>query len=463
MKTKRKKNPGRSLSRRQMLRCGLYGGLTGALSSALWLGGCTRLRRAKGPNIVFILIDALCADHLPSYGYKTNTTPNIQWLADQGVVFKRVIAPSSWTKTSMASIMTSCNPSRHGVRGVKDVLPDRMSTLAEGLTVNGYYTIGVNTNPWLKSTFGFNAGFDIYQTIPFTGNFASAWDVNRQALALLERPRREQSIFVYLHYMNVHAPYRPKPPFFSKRTLVIPGIGPVPDVQLEFLYRKKGLEAPGVQQRVIELYDGEILTADAAVHQLFRDLQKMSRFENTIFVITSDHGEAFREHGTTEHGWNLYPEVYEVPLIFFWPGHLPGGRQISAQIRSIDIAPTLFALAGLTLPDSFEGETLLPMQADAIQSRVALSAVGLNDYIPNLDYAAVISEKHLYVLEKTTNTVEFYDLESDADAKHNLGASHPEAAFYARLEESDTVGRAPKQTELDPQTRKQLESLGYLE
>jgi len=153
MKTNSVWNKG--LTRRQILQYGLYGGLMAGLSGSSLFGGCTRYNSAKMPNIVFILVDTLRADHLPSYGYKAKNMSKIERLSKQGVVFENVIAQSSWTKTSMASIMTSSNPSRHGAMGVKDVLPEDLTTIAEGLAAEGYYTIGINTNPWLRSQYPF--------------------------------------------------------------------------------------------------------------------------------------------------------------------------------------------------------------------------------------------------------------------------------------------------------------------
>ncbi len=464
----RKQDLHKAVSRRSVLKYGVYGGL----SAGLWLGGCGRRRRQELPNIVMLLVDTLRADHMSVYGYgywggavggyEAPTTPNLERLAGQAVVFKRVIAPSSWTKTSMGSIMTGCNPSRHGAQGVKDVLPDGLTTIAEALAEQGYYTIGVNTNPWLKSIFGFNAGFHTYHTLPCEASFGSAWDVNRTALELLKQAPQGKPVFLYLHYMDVHSPYAPSRPFFSEPPATIPGLGVVPDDELDILYRQKGLDAPGVVPRIIKLYDGEIRTVDAAIDQLLKELQRENWFDNTIVVITSDHGEEFREHGSIEHGKNLYPEVYEVPLIFLWPGRLPAGVRISAQVRSIDIAPTLFALTGLDVPKSLDGKPLLPMENDRLPDEVAISAVGLNDCIPDLDYVAVVSREHLYVREKVNNVVEFYDLRSDPGAQQNLGDTDPKAAFYAELEAGTVSRKTTEQVELDEETRNQLKSLGYL-
>jgi arylsulfatase A-like enzyme len=413
------------------------------------------------------MVDTLRADHMPNYGYKYNTTPNLQKLSKKAVLFKRVIAPSSWTKTSMASIMTSQNPSQHGVRGINDVLPDDLITITEGLSGHGYQTVGVNTNPWLEPKFGFHAGFDIYESIPFVRNnlereFCDAWRVNQKAMELLAQCSQDKPVFLYLHYMDVHRPYRPKPPYFSGGPLTIPGHGTISNEELDYRYARKGLRGPMVQKRIIELYDGEIRTIDAALEELLDDLGKKPGFENTIFVITSDHGEAFNEHGKILHGNSLYPEVYEVPMIFFWPGGLSGGQEIDVQVSSIDIAPTLFKLAELPVPKSFHGEALLPMKRGSIKERIALSAVGLNDAIPNLDYIAVVSSEYLYIREKINNKIEFYDLQSDPRAHNNLGPSHPKVAFYAKFEGS-SINHTIEQAELDQKTIEKLKSFGYLQ
>jgi arylsulfatase A-like enzyme len=445
------------LTRRRILKMGLGCGL----SAVLFMSGCRRRPPADVPNIIFILIDALRADHLPCYGYGVGTAPNLGRLAKEGMLFRRVIAPSSWTKTSMASILTSSNPSHTGVKRVNDALPRRPTTLAKMLMKNGYRTVGVNTNPWLLASFGFDSGFHIYSSLYEPGGFFGAWRVNREAATLLQKQSRALPVFLYLHYMDVHSPYTPERMYFSKPPIDVPGLGVIPDNKLELMYRTEGLQGPDVQQRIIELYDGGIRMVDAAIAELLNQLKRMGRLENAIVVITSDHGEAFREHGTTEHGKNLYPEVYEVPLILHWPGHLPPGTRINAQVRSIDIAPTLLSLIGADIPASFKGTTL-PLAAGNGEDRIAISEVGLNGFIPELDYAAVISAEYLYVHERRNDTVEFYDLRADPGAQHNLGRLHLKVASYAMLEETEQAGSKTRQVELDKHTQEMLKSLGYL-
>jgi arylsulfatase A-like enzyme len=285
--------------------------------------------------------------------------------------------------------------------------------------------------------------------------------VNRRALELLAARSVDRPYFLYLHYMDVHAPYRPEAEGASGPPVELPGRGAVDDATLEFEYRKESLTGAGVEERTIALYDAGIREFDASLEELLAGITGAGFAENLLIVVTSDHGEGFREHGTTEHGHNLYPEVVEVPLMFRWPGVLPAGVRIGAQVRSIDIAPTLLALAGVAIPDEFEGEALLPMEPGAIEDRIGYSEVYFRRPLDPFHFTAVVSRDHFYVREQMKNVAEFYDLRLDPGAQHDLGSDHPLAADYRARERSAPVGR-PADRELDPETREELEALGYL-
>ncbi len=423
--------------------------------AALLAGGCNLAARER-PNVVLIVVDTLRRDRLPGYGRGREAAPRFARLAEQGVLFERAIAHSSWTKTAMASLLTSRNPDRHGVRGVEDVLPDRLTTLAEAFSAAGYRTIGINANPWLQHDHGFASGFDVYES----HSFAPARKLNHRALARLAEHGRGPFL-LYVHYMDVHAPYLPPAECFSQLPLEMPGAGSMSNEELEKAYRKDGLAGPGVQQRVEALYDAEVRCMDAALGELLDALELKGWLRNTIVMVTADHGEAFREHGTTEHGWNLYPEVYEVPLLVVWPGRLQAGSKVGRQVASSDLGPTLLELAGVAVPDTFEGRSLLPSGGVAPQDHLAICAVGLNDYQPNRDFVAVVSPEHLYIKERRQGDVELYDLREDPGARRNLGGEHPAARPLAALAGASAFERADTRA-LDEETRRQLEALGYL-
>jgi len=429
------------------------------LAASVLVGCADEDRRPGPPDIVLIVVDTLRADHLPGYGYAEDTAPFLSRLAETGVLFERVIAPSSWTKTSMASIMTGLDPNGHGVLRHRNAVPPHLETLAERLAAHGYETIGINTNPWLQAQFGFGAGFDVYETIRHAKESGEAPEVNRRALELLAARSHDRPFFLYLHYMDVHAPYRPERSDELGPAVELPDRGAIDDATLEFEYRKEGLSGAGVEERVIGLYDEGIRQFDAELETFLRDIRASAG--NPLIVITSDHGEGFREHGTTEHGHNLYPEVLEVPLIVLWPGVVPAGVRIPAQVRSIDIAPTILALASVNVPEAFEGEPLLPMEPGGIEDRTARSEVYYRRPLEPFHYTAVISRDHFYVREGMRDTVEFYDLRADPDARRNLGAGDPRVARYRALERATPVEPAAER-ELDDETREELEALGYL-
>ena len=415
------------------------------------------------PNILLILIDTLRSDHLPSYGYKRDTAPRLNALAKRGTLFERVIAPSSWTKTSMASLMTGRNPNRHHVRGPTDVLGQGLLTMAEAFSSDGYETLGFITNPWLKPNYGFEQGFTLYRDITERGSgFLPASQVNAAALEEIRRLGAGPYL-LYVHYMDVHAPYHPVVRYFLPKTpsLRVPDHSELPEKDLEVLYRKRNFTAPGVQQRVIDLYDAEIRGMDDAVSELLDTFEREGALENTIIVVTSDHGEAFMEHGTTEHGWNLYPEVLLVPLIVVWPGQVPAGERVSAQVRSVDLMPTLLHMAGLPMPAGLDGQSLYPFE-DVSSDRIAVTALGLNDVVPNRDYVAVVSREHLYIRDRMHDTIEFYDLVDDPGALTDLGRAHRAVAKYAALE-GPATRPAARHRALDDGTRSRLRALGYLQ
>jgi arylsulfatase A-like enzyme len=409
---------------------------------------------AARPNLVLVVVDTLRADRLPSYGHLRTTAPFLDELARRGAVFERAIAPSSWTKISMASLFTARDPLRHGVRGETQVLPESETTLAEALRDAGYRTIGLNTSPWLTEQFGFGAGFEVYESV----ERAEAPAVTARALELAaEAP---EPFFLFLHYLDPHAPYAPDPRFLEGPPLRLPGGEAIDDARLEELYRKEGFDAPGAARRVQDLYEAQIRGFDESLRELAGGLEQRGLLRDAALVVTSDHGEAFREHGTTEHGWNLYPEVIRVPLVVVAPGRIPAGVRVEAQVRSIDVAPTLLALAGVPLPERFDGRPFWPLEG--LEDRVAITRVGFTSYLPDTDYVAVVTRDHLYVEERRRGGRELYDLRADPGATRDLGPEHPEAARLAALIGAEEAAESGS-IELDEKTRANLEALGYLD
>lgn len=389
------------------------------------------------PNILLIVIDTLRADHLGTYGYHRDTSPFLDSLASRGVLFERAIAQSSWTKTSMASLLTSSYPETNGVRGVDDRLDARFVTVAETLKMRGYFTAGVQTNPWIHPRFQMAQGFSEYHVL--SGN-ASASRVNEKAVDILHR-RGTAPFFLYLHYMDVHHPYAPPQP-----------------------YQRFGNERK-------DLYDGEIRYLDDQLAGLFGILDEMGHLDNTLVVVTSDHGEEFLEHGKRYHGGTLYREQLHVPWILSWKDQLPAGLRLTGRVRNLDIVPTLVDLVGIRADDSYQGVSLKQRIYDRDGASdlplEAFAQVGLNDVIPDSDLVCVLAGTWKYIKNRNTSWHRLFDHSVDPSEQTDLCATHPEIAgqLAKRLEQfvREHGGEGPvEKVGLDEELIARLRSLGYL-
>jgi arylsulfatase len=321
-----------------------------------------------GPNIVFVTVDTLRADHLGCYGYPRPTSPFLDALAAEGTVCEDASASASWTKPATGTILTGLHPSRHGAlyHGSRLLLPEGEQTLAEALRERGWATAGFVANPNLKKVFEFDRGFDEYFDSPVEDTVTLAcirgtwfggmlmklfrhqfnWNyendisaMNREVLAWLDA-NAHQRFFLYAHYIDPHIPYDP------------------PARYREEFRQDHGLALFNERKRKvgIDLYDGEIRYTDDGLKALVEKLVDLGVWENTLFVLTSDHGEEFFEHGVLGHGFSLYQEVVHVPLILRGPG-VPAGKRLAAPVQILDLAATVLALAGTGVTDFGDGDS----------------------------------------------------------------------------------------------------------
>ncbi|MEW6745095.1 MAG: sulfatase-like hydrolase/transferase [Planctomycetota bacterium] len=314
------------------------------------------------PDIVIVCIDALRADHLGTYGHKRQTSPHIDALAAQALVYEQAWSASSWTKPSIPSLFTGLPPSEHGVfegshtesadRITSDVLAADHVTLAEALRQRGYRTAAFVKNAQLRAFLGFDQGFDRYveeagEAEEIVGHFL-AW-YNQQAGS----PR-----FAYLHILDVHWPYRPREPY-DRLFGETPGTIDFSTDRWRALRDdiNDGRLVPSAADlaRMVELYDGLIAQVDAALQRLFDALARDAR--SPVVVITADHGEEFYEHGKIGHGHSLSENLLHVPLILSIPGQAPG--RITQPCSHLDLFPTLAHLAGAEVPSYLPGRDLL--------------------------------------------------------------------------------------------------------
>ena len=303
------------------------------------------------PNVIFICIDALRADHLGIYGYERDTSPSMDQLAKSGVVFTNVTSQSSWTKTSTATFLTSNYEMLSRVKSEEDKVPLTVNTLAEILKNDGYATGAIIANPWLLPQFAFDQGFDYY-------NSSYVADETRRRIKVEDITKyidknKNKKFFLYLHFMDVHNPYHPPAPYnrmFAEETG-------------KFVYRNGPMKINKEDfDKTMGLYDGEIRSLDEKINNIIMYLKEQKLFNNTLIVINSDHGDEFMEHGGMGHGTTLYQELLHVPLIIVHKGNSDIKESvINSKVRNIDIFPTILDILDISPVADIDGISLLPL------------------------------------------------------------------------------------------------------
>jgi len=470
----RKQNPNNSLSRRKLLKCGLYGGLSAALSSSLWISGCDKSRRRKAPNVILISIDTTRSDHCSACGYRRDTTPNLRPFAKQGTSFTTAYSPSATTGPSHATMLTALYPMEHRVlkNGLK--LSQEYPTIAHYLKAQGYQTAAVVSSFVLDSKFGYAQGFSFFDDHiePAASSITKeTWKghkvkggydqranyTTRKAIAWLKKQRDpSHPFFLFLHYWDPHSPYNPPEPFSS---------------QFAQAKRWDGL------YRVIALYDAEIAFTDYEIGKLLTALKQMKLEKDTLLVITSDHGEGLMQRGHMGHGIHLYEEAVRVPLIFHWPNHIPQGRTITAPVGLISLAPTILDLIGInpgagpfqrqSLAAAIRGQTSLDPTQPVYLYRSHYEGTQVKQFWIEGEKFGVRIGKWKYIEGKEENTKELFDLTADPTEHKNLYAAAPKltAKLASLLEEwrqahikTDAPPDKISEEDLAP-----LKTLGYVE
>lgn len=461
---------------------------SGALTLAAALL-CACSSEPPRPSVLLISIDTLRADHLSSYGYGRETSPRIDDLADQGVLFEQHISSSSWTLPAHTALFTGVSDSVHGCTEVigRSLAP-AFTTLAERFQQAGYPTGGFYAGPYLHAAFGLGQGFDVYRycatnTGELDQESSDDWAMDKdvmvashtgitnpsvyeQARSWMEE-RRDEPFFCFVHLWDVHFDFIPPEPYDTLFD---------PDYEGSFtgegFFFNEDIRAGRLDQRdkehLVALYDGEIRWTDTFVGKLLDDLEEWGLDEDTIVVVTADHGTEFWEHGNFAHRTTLYDEQIHIPLVMRYPRALPEGLRVEGQSRIIDIAPTLLQLADLPdLPDPM-GSSLLPLVAGEEQEeRLAFSE--LYSVGRNLQTIRSAELKHELDLDRRVNR--FFDLRADPRERQPLLRLDAEAAGraqerYVRVMEElgEAVARrpaGPDEAAVPEAVSSALEALGY--
>jgi len=318
--------------------------------SLVLLNGCSGAapNPLTGANLIVVLSDALRADHLGAYGYPRRTSPFLDRLASEGMLFERAVSPSSFTRESVAALFTGRLPSASGAMGWMAAPAKGTPTLAELLHEAGYVSGFFVTTTVLDQAFA--RGFDE------TAFLAKSWSTSRLTGRLCDRAlefaraHKDHKFLLYLHAIDPHAPYDPPPDLlkrFAKRRYEHP-ISLYSELRprlAEYITKGFGQQSPGFQD-LVNRYDAEISDVDQSVQRLFDGLGELKLLDRTVIVFLSDHGEEFLDHGWVEHAWTLYQESIHVPLIFWAGDRLPAVR-IANRVSTVDVLPTVLEILGV--------------------------------------------------------------------------------------------------------------------
>lgn len=415
-----------------------------------WIFGCSAedsgAMSAARPNVLLITVDTLRADHLGIHGYGRATSPRIDEFASQAIVFENAQAAASWTLPGLASIMTSRFSSGHGCWDSTTALSSSTTTLATILRDEGYDTACVVSHLFLTQRFGLQQGFTHFDDeLDFPNVHPHE---NRSSPRVSARGTRwlEQKVgvsdglpwFLWLHYFDPH------------------------DTYLEHAGHSEAFEA----ENEVDLYDGEIHYTDYYIGEVLDALSRTGQDQNTIVILTADHGEEFRDHGGLKHGRTLYREQLHVPLVIALPEGQP--RRVPDLVRTVDIVPTVLDLVeGPRLSDQ-DGQSLLSlMNGEPHEPLPALAELRLRKHA---HYDALVQGNWKLIVDARTDEAQLFDLATDPTEQENLAASQAARVSELRQEMRRMIESSSRRSGSSPANRLEhspaelevLRDLGYV-
>jgi len=427
----------------------------------------------KRANVLLVVFDTLRADRTQPYGYTRETTPFLAELAKRGTRVRDFVATYSSTLTTHWSMFTGLFPARHGVYPGKGIRKYEGATLANEFHAAGYTTAAFTEGGYVHSLFGFDKGFDRYHNGPATkiedqrGAAPETFALARDWLMT----REKEPWFLFLHTYQVHGPYAPPAEYRAMFANDHKGRWhDVFPVLSTFTVNNGKTQVSDVELASISnLYDAEIRQLDDLFAQLWQTLDEAGRLDNTIVVITSDHGEDLMEHGWLQHGTTLYDPALRVPFLVVAPGRVAEGATLACQRPQPDLMPTVLELAGLEVPEGLDGRSLAPSleSGSCDGDRPAFSELLEPTYRRHADLPLVSLRGDDWKLIRHLNTgqIERYRLDRDPGETHNLTGSNDTRSLEAELDQyikSRPAGLDGGVEPISAEVRARLEALGYL-
>jgi arylsulfatase A-like enzyme len=439
----------------------------------LWLGAplaLVTLACGSGDDIprlaVLVSIDTLRADHLGLYGYGRPTTPVLDALALESAVFEEAMSSSPWTLPAHASLLTGLYPSRHGLTSHERYLSSDVTTLGQVFSRAGYRTAAVVNSHNLGPEFGLDRGFQQYRYLEESVDQRKpSKEITDQAIRWVWEAG-EKSLFLFLHYYDVHSDYVSLPEFETDFLRPYEGNADGTTAQLAAYREGKVSLSAADAPNLIDRYDAGIRQMDAEIGRFLDFLRERGLWERTLFVLTSDHGEEFFEHGGVLHGQTQYQEVLHVPLLVKGPG-IPRGRRVSTPVSLVDIAPTVLERARIAVPEGLDGVDIARLWSEGdrkLEARYLFSEADHNNVEHDITRSVRYKSFKLH-FNRLSREYRLYDLARDPMEQADLSSGREEAfaALSERLDRflANERAEAPVRS-LSEEEIEKLRSLGYL-
>ncbi|MEO8198176.1 MAG: sulfatase [Thermoanaerobaculia bacterium] len=434
------------------------------------------------PNVILVVIDTVRADHLSAYGYARPTSPTLAQLGAEGTLYEHAVSAAPWTLPSHASLFTGLPVRDHGTDGNHWTLEARFDTLAEKLQRAGYRTAGFSNNVWTNDVSGLKQGFDQFEELwhgQTTRGANTPHDdpdldmgaarTNERILAFVDGLDRKRPFFVFANYFEPHMPYRPTRPFDDDFLPQNASASAVTTLRSFFSPREYAYILGLPTARIAEpelailtsLYDGEIAYVDATLGKLFGALRERRRLDDTIVVVTSDHGEHLGEHHLLEHKFSIYEPLLHVPLIVRAPGRAAAGARIATPVAMTDLFGTILAWTGVdrgstrVLPlRDVPGVAPVPIFSELEFPGIFLEV--MRRTFPGWDTRrferslTAVRRGSYKLIAGSNGSAELFDLASDPSEEHDLAAVRPKLTAELEGLLADFARAAPARTSPSP-------------
>lgn len=423
-------------------------------------------------NVIVYLVDTLRADRLTPYNRKTRVqTPGMSRFMETAAVLTNARSQENWTKPSVATLLSSLLPWEHNTFNDASVLPSSVQVLPELLQGQGFFTGGFIANGYVSDKFGFKRGFSTYHNYIREGRRSVAQSVASDVLDWLDARPKDKPFFLYVHTIDPHVPYQPPRDFlelydaksydgpinFQKNSALLEAIklGRLPVTMRD-------------RERLLSLYDASISYHDVYFNVIMNALEQRGLDDDTMVIVTADHGEEFWDHGSVGHGHSLFDELLHVPLLMRVPGVTHAGDRMRTSVGLVDVAPTILQALGIDPPETMTGRSFLPELmghvADAPRATISGFMQGQR--------ALAVGRYKLVQHEYTQSAL--YDTRADPQESRDVSRERPITLAYVRGMLGLTLGRdtgptarssalhAAQDTQIDEDTERQLRALGYV-